>query len=133
METGAVRHKPRSERPSPFEKDIQRIGQSFSQNPRKSICTASVELPLHQDQQFIKFSRKFESLCVQNSIVASNKSQMTYRIEKNLLLKILKKVEENGHFLNRICFSDKATKSKLMLATIEFCTHKSSNFLWKTL
>ena len=37
VETGTVLHKPRSGRPSTSKEDIERIGHSFSRNPRKSI------------------------------------------------------------------------------------------------
>ena len=37
METGTMRHKPRSGRPSTSEEALKHIGHSFSQSPRKSI------------------------------------------------------------------------------------------------
>ena len=122
METGTLLHKPRSGRPTISEEGIERIRQSFSRSPTKSIRTASVQLqvPRSTIHKVLHKNLKLHAYKIQllQELKPDDKAK-----RKEFAVNILGKMEEDDHFLNRICFSDEATfhvPGKLNKVTQEF-------------
>ena len=108
METGTVLHKPRSGRPRTSEEDIERIRQTFSRSPTKSIRTASVQLQVPRSTIHKVLHKNLRLYAYKIQLLQELKPDDKPK-RKEFAVNILEKMEEDGHFLNRICFSDEAT------------------------
>ena len=108
METETLLHKPRSGGPRTSEEDIERIHQSFSRSLRKSIRTAFIELQVPKSTIHKVLHKKLRLYACKIQLLQALKPDDEPK-RKDFAFNILEKMEEDGHFLNRICFSDEAT------------------------
>ena len=108
MEIGSVLDAVRSGRPRTSAENIERVRQTFSGSPTKSICTAARELKLPPTTVHKVLHKRLR--------LYAYKVQMLQRLQPNDKSKrkqfadnMLQRISEDEEFLKRICFSDKAT------------------------
>lgn len=108
METGTVLDKGRSGRPRTSNENIDRVRQSFSRSPTKSIRSDATQLQLPRST--------VQKVLHKNLRLYAYKVQLLQALEPNdkprrkeFAVNMLERISEDETFLRRVCFSDEAT------------------------
>lgn len=108
MTYGSIHHRKGNGRPRVSEENIQRIHQSFLNNPRQSTRSAARELNIKHStlHKVLKRVLHFRSYKLQ---IVQKITRQDWARRREFAVTMLDRLETDNNFLNRIFFSDEAT------------------------